>query len=330
MSLTDNVTAQLNKIRSSIANIGGGPAGLGLERMKRQTEDVTKHVKGLAAGFEGGSNAALGMAKSFGLATAGVLAVGVAAVKSLENLGAYSDKMTALGVAAQRAGTNAAQFQSMVETFARSGVDAGRAASNIAGLAQSMGEINKVNSQLRQDLLRNLEGEKRSDMELLLGGLGRAANDPAAFANTVKDALENIYANVLRDTNDPQRARIAQQQFAARLGAPTLTCCANSSPRPRGSPGKRWRGASSKRPSSSRSQPTSARAGSRSAIRSMRWPSRRRRRRCVRSPPCSRNRPGRFSPPLRRCAPFSRRIGCGRWARTSRRSAMRSLACSTI
>jgi len=222
VSLVDNVTSQLEKIRGSLASLGGGPAGLGMERLKARTAELTEQMKGLATGFEGGSAAALNVAKSLGLATAGVVALGVAVVKGVAGLNEYARGMQQLGNLARQTGIGAAQIREMSEALQRSGVAADRAQSNIAGLAHAMADISRVNSELRQNLLRGLQGDDRQAMEMLLGDLGRVANNPAAFATRVREALDNVYANVLERTKSSTRAAEARQRFAEAFGMPDL------------------------------------------------------------------------------------------------------------
>jgi hypothetical protein len=217
------VSSQLEKIRGSLANMGGGAAGSGIERLKRQTAELTEQVKGLGEGFSGGSAAALNIAKSVGLATAGVVAFAAAVVKVVSGLGEYANQMQRIGNLSRQTGLGAAQIKEMQEQFERSGVSAEKAQQNLAGLAAAMADIQKVNSELRQKLLAGAPtGNYRQQMELLLGDLGRAANDPAAFANLVRKSLDEIYDNVLRDTGSNVKAAQARQKFAEAFQAPDL------------------------------------------------------------------------------------------------------------
>ena len=224
VSLTDNVTAQLQKIRAGLANLGAGPAGLGMEKLKRTTAELTEHFKGLSGGFDKGSQSALGAAKSLGLATAGVVAMGAAVVKGVQSVSEYTTKMQELGRMASQTGIGAGQLKELSEQLSRqAGVSIDAATSNLAGLASAMANINKQNSELRRTALRGLQGNDRAAMEMLLGDLGRVANDPAAFGNKVKEALDNVYANVLDKTKNSTRAAEARRNFANLFGAPDLS-----------------------------------------------------------------------------------------------------------
>lgn len=223
VSLVDNVTPQLEKIRGSLTNLGGGQAGAGLEKLKRQTGELTEQIKGLATGFSGGSEAALTIAKSLGLATAGIAAAGLALVKGVQSLNEYTRAMQELGRFSTQTGFGAAQIKEMSEAMQRSGIDAGRAQTNIAGLAHAMADITRVNSEFRQRLLRNAgQGSDRAAMELLLGDLGRVANDPAAFVKKLQEAQQQIYDSMLARTGSATRAAEARKNFLADIGMPDL------------------------------------------------------------------------------------------------------------
>ena len=223
VSLVDNVTSQLEKIRGSLTNLGGGQAGAGLEKLKRQTGELTEQIKGLATGFGGGAEAALTAAKGLGLMTAGVLAGSVALVKGVQSLGEYTRAMQALGTLARQTGIGAAQIKELTEAFERSGVDAGKAQANISGLAHAMADITRVNSEFRQKLLAKAgQGSDRAAMEALLGDLGRVANDPAAFVRKLREAQDQIYNSMLTRTGSSQRAAEARARFLADIGMPEL------------------------------------------------------------------------------------------------------------
>jgi hypothetical protein len=223
VSLTDNVTSQLDKIRGSLANMGGGAAGSGMERLKRQSRELGEQMKTLASGFAGSGTAATNAVKSLGLVTAGVGAASFAMVQGVRSIGEYTSKMQELGRMASQTGIGAGQLKELSDQLARNaGISIEAAGSNLRGLATAMADINRQNSELRRTALAGLQGNDRAAMEMLLGDLGRVANDPASFANKVKEALDNVYANVLDQTKNSARAAEARKNFANLFGAPDL------------------------------------------------------------------------------------------------------------
>ena len=64
VSLVDNVSSQLERIKSSLQNMGGGPQAAGMESLKRQTSELTEGVKGLGAGFSNVADAGMSMARA--------------------------------------------------------------------------------------------------------------------------------------------------------------------------------------------------------------------------------------------------------------------------
>jgi uncharacterized protein (TIGR02594 family) len=222
VSLVDNVSHQIEKIKGSLAGLGGGQAGSGMDRLKRQTAELTQSLKGLSGGFASGSEAALSFAKAGGLATAGVVAMGVALVKGIGVLKEYAAGMQALGRLAEQTGIGAGQLKNMSEALQQSGLNASQAQTNLSGLAHAMADIGRANSQLRQTLLAGLGGSDRAAMEALLGDLGKVANNPAAFANRVRQALDEVYDGVLQRTKSTTRAAEVRQRFAEAFGMPDL------------------------------------------------------------------------------------------------------------
>jgi hypothetical protein len=216
------VSSQLERIKSSLQNMGGGPQAAGMERLKRQTSELTEGIKGLGAGFSSVADAGISLSRAAGLAGASVAAFGVLISREVRALGQYVNNMQQWGRLATQTGINAAQLQSMSQAMERSGISAERAQSNLAGLAHAMADIGRANSELRQQLLRGLQGDDRAAMEALLGDLGRVANDPAAFANRVRQAMDDVYRNVFERTGSAERAAEARRRFGEEFGMPDL------------------------------------------------------------------------------------------------------------
>ena len=193
-----------------------------MERLKRQMLELTERTKGLASGFSGGSEAALGAAKSLGLVTLGVGAASVAMVKGVQALGEYTNKMQGLGKFADRIGIDPADIQSVTKAFERSGVSAEDARKNIAGMAGAMADLGRQNSELAKSLLSGLQGENRNAMQAFIEDLRKAPGDIAAFGERAKTAAENVFRNNLAATNNPALAAEAKANFLARLGVPDV------------------------------------------------------------------------------------------------------------
>jgi hypothetical protein len=220
--LTDNVTSQLSKIRDSIAGLGGGKAGVGMERMKRQTTDLSMKLKDLSAAFSGGSHEAIIAAKSMGLVTLGIGAAGVAVTGALRGLSEYTTKMQDLGKLGKQIGIDPANIKKMQDAFRLAGVDAGTAVANIRGIAGAMADLGRRNSQLRQDLMKGLQGKDLAVMNDLIESLKKAPGDIAAFGEKIKVAAENVFQNNLAATKNPALAAEARQNFLNRLGVPNI------------------------------------------------------------------------------------------------------------
>jgi uncharacterized protein (TIGR02594 family) len=223
VSLVDNVSSALERIKSSLQNLGGGPSGAGMDRLKRQSQELTGTIKGLTGGFGEAATAIGKFAGPVGLAAGAVVGLGVAVAKALSGLRDYANEMDRLGKMATQTGLSAGQIKSMSEAMERSGISADKATANLSGLAGAMADIGRANSELRQKLLAGAgQGSDRAQMEMLLGELGRVANNPEAFANRVRQAMDEIYDAVLARTGSSTRAAEARDKFSREFGAPDL------------------------------------------------------------------------------------------------------------
>ena len=216
-TLTDNVSAQLERIKKGLQDIGSG-SGVGLQHLKRQTAEVTAQFRELARGLTGAKGAAEGIVLAAGAAGVAVTALGAVVAREFQSLQAYANEMQRWGQLAKQTGISAADLRAMSEALERSGETAGQAATNLAGLAHAMADIGRANSELRQTLLRGLQGDNRAAMEALLGDLGRVANNPEEFANRVSQALDDVYSNILAKTGSSTRAAEVRKNLAQVFG----------------------------------------------------------------------------------------------------------------
>jgi uncharacterized protein (TIGR02594 family) len=223
VSLTDNASAQLDKLKSSLKDLGGGGTGAGMERMKKDASELSALAKTLAESLGGSGKAAATLTNIFSTATLTITAMGAAIAGEIALMKKYADEMARLGAMVRQTGLNAAEIKSMSETMRMSGLSAEQATRNISGLANAMADFSRQNSELRRNLMaRAGPGGSRGAMEALFGDLAQVIDNPGAFVNRLKDAQDNIIRNALAAGKSRMEAARAGREFGEAWGMPDL------------------------------------------------------------------------------------------------------------
>jgi hypothetical protein len=229
VTLVDNATPQLGRIKSAMQELGSSEAHSAVRRTGEHAKNLGEHIGKLGHDME---HVAKHVIPSYVLGIAGIgtgfLAMGEAAEKSLDTIKDFSKELSQLDRISRQTGVNAGQVKEMMETFTRGGVDAGQAKANIAGLAASMADLTRIGSELRQKLVRGAGLENAEAMQRWLVGL--SGKDISEFANEVKQKSDDIYQNMydhqrrMGATAEAAAARAAdaRKSFLDAFGAPDL------------------------------------------------------------------------------------------------------------
>jgi methyl-accepting chemotaxis protein len=229
VSLVDNATPQLGRIKSAMQGLGSSEAHAAIRHTSEHAKNLGEHIGKLGHDVE---HVAKHLLPSFVTGIAGVgtgfLALELATDKTVDSVKEFSKELSQLDRVAKQTGVSAGQVKEMMETFQRGGVDAGQAKQNIAGLAAAMGDLTRVGSELRQKLVKGAGLEHAEEMQRWLVGL--SGKDISQFANEVKQKSDEIYQNMVEHqkrlgaTSEAAAARAAdaRKSFLEAFGAPDL------------------------------------------------------------------------------------------------------------
>ena len=225
VNLVDNASAGLAKLNEQIRQLGGGQMSAGLDRFRREGAEVNKMLGGLGETAVGTTGRVTMLARGLGIAGGAITALGLAAKAEYDNVNRFTAEMARLNTTANLTGQNAAQIKLMTDAMQRSGISNQDATRTIHGLSEAMADFGRVNSRIRQELMRgNMTTQQRADLQEFSNQLRKLAssNDIAGFANTVKDALDNVYKIGIEQGLSPARAAEARRRLAAMFGGDAL------------------------------------------------------------------------------------------------------------
>ena len=117
--VTDNASAGLAKLNEQVKQLGG--AQQNMQKFGRQTDDLSRKIKGLSEATTGVTKAISFFTAGWGAAGAAVAAFSFLTDRGLRSLNEYSKKLIDLGTAAQSIGIRPGALREITETFERAG-----------------------------------------------------------------------------------------------------------------------------------------------------------------------------------------------------------------
>src|SRR5262245_7396755 len=223
VNLIDNASAEFAKLNANVKQLhsGGNPQQMeqynrALTEAKEKGESLTKNAEALGEAI--GKYIPLGVAKAVGV----IGTVGYVVYTQLNKLREFAAEMSNWGTLAKQTGFGVAELRAMSEHMQRSGISAEGAARDLAGLSEAMADLGKANSQIRDRLFHRLGAPDIPAMESLLGDLGAVLDNPVAFTNRVRMALDDVYRNTLEKTGSRARAAKARRDLAEIFGVEHL------------------------------------------------------------------------------------------------------------
>jgi hypothetical protein len=140
--LDDQASAQLERLRRQVNELGSDSGGMA--RMRRQTVDSTREFRGMNAEVSALATRAGIVGGVIGGVTTELVRMGSQLASRATDFKAYADSMVALQRSAAGAGTSLGNMRSALETFARSGIDAGTATRNITGFSEAYAKLQRL------------------------------------------------------------------------------------------------------------------------------------------------------------------------------------------
>jgi len=239
VTLVDNASAGLRQLQGQLQSLGGGQSADNMTRMRRHIEEtqrglkpflenIEKAGKGIIPEFASGMLRGASAMTAFTLSTVGVIgglgAVTAGIVAANKAYGEMAEKMLEMGRLQTLTGINTAQQEKIVELYEQMGLKASDATRDMTGAASALADLNRVQSQIREQMLRgNMTPEQRANMERALVGLSR--QDVPGYINMARELTKNVYENMVAQelkagkSLEEARARggAAAQDFATRL-----------------------------------------------------------------------------------------------------------------
>jgi hypothetical protein len=216
--LDDQASAQLARIKASLADIGGdGPGGIG--RLRRQAADTGAGVKQMGAEISNVARVAGFAGGVIGGITVELGRMGLELASRATDFQKYADSLVAMSQRAREAATSTAQLRANIQVFRESGIDAERATRNLQGFSAAIADLSRVNSELRQKLLGGARGAEVQQIQQRIQQIMSVDRETAM--NIVKQWGEQL-AQEYAERGQPELGRQIQKQLYQMFGAPDL------------------------------------------------------------------------------------------------------------
>jgi uncharacterized protein (TIGR02594 family) len=216
VTLIDNASAGLDKLRDSLKEIGGGSGGSNkhLEKFTEQNKAVTETVKKMT-GEMGEAFKSLGMLRlGFAGGAAGLALFGFEMTKQIAAVVEFADKIRALNQQARQFGISPAQLKNVTEQLQAFGISGETAVASIGAVSAKIAELQRTGSQLRLDLMRQAghDPEAIRNMEQYLDRLTHA-RDITEQLNIIRQGGEQVFNNARRQGYGEQEAANRRNNF---------------------------------------------------------------------------------------------------------------------
>ena len=217
VTLIDNASAGLDKLKDSLKEIGGGGSGGGnrhIQKFNDETKSLTENIKKMGGevgeAFKGLGMFRLGLLGGIG----GLAAFGAEVKKQMVDLAEYTDKLRGVNQAARQIGVDPGQLKNIIEQFKAVGVSGDTAVSSIDAISAKIAELQRSGSQLRLDLMRQAgqDPQAQRNMEDYLNRLTHAKT-LAEELNVIRKGGEDVYQNALRQHFSEQEAANRRNRF---------------------------------------------------------------------------------------------------------------------
>ena len=216
VQLDDEATPQLARLRQEIQQLGGGHTSNVMEKFKREGEAISKMAKTLGAGISDLGVAFTAMGRAVGPIGVALGAVGAVVVASTLKLKEWSDAIVQAGNAAKTIGVNFGEFRAITDQMAKFGVSAQQANSIMAGLSQTVADLQRgPMSQVYRDLMSHATTPQQvKNMEDYIRALIEAKDAVSQLA-VVQNGINSVREQALKETHSEQEAAKRVNEYLA-------------------------------------------------------------------------------------------------------------------
>lgn len=225
--LVDEASIKIRNIRNELMRLGGGPAGVGMDRLRNQSRDLMNIMRPLATGTIPVNQGMRLMNQQF--AATGVVVAGMAYAlyNGLRHLNEYAKGLEEVNYQALALGVTGAQFNNLERQLTRMGYTSQQARQFITSYIRAITEMQEEGSQLYERMMRG--GWQNPDAmqqlyERMIGTANRGewAASINEFAQATQNIIDNETAN-FRNRNQGQlmAAGAAREWFEAFRMDPT-------------------------------------------------------------------------------------------------------------
>ena len=218
VTLVDNVSAGLNKIKGEFKDLTEGSGKQHPEKFKKENAEATAVLKRMG-GEAGEVYKAFGMMRLGALGAAGGVALlGFEIAKQIKEWGQLADKIRGTSQVGRLFGIKPEDLRNIQEQLEAFGVSAESSMGALTKFMDRMGEMQR-NPAMRADILRGVirdPGAER-EMEQRLAQINEATSAIEKL-NLVRQLGEDIEKNALKRGETPERAAGERRMLEERLG----------------------------------------------------------------------------------------------------------------
>ena len=213
VSLVDNASAGIQKLRQEILGLSGGEADKSFELFKRKHREIGEQVKDVTGALLGGEKAILGYIARFGT-------LGLAASAGAAGLQQIAESINNISRLGQQLGVPAANIKNVVDQLRRYGISAQDAMELVTGLTKATVDLGRYGSPLYQDLM-NRAGAYTGAMQGVIDKLISAQtveqqiNGVMAAGNIIRKNRHDGYIEQHKDQKDKAALEAAADRDAA-------------------------------------------------------------------------------------------------------------------
>jgi uncharacterized protein (TIGR02594 family) len=225
VSLTDNATDGIARLRSELTQLGSGQNKENIERFKRETDEMSRKMRGMGT-------AAGSAFKDIGLLNVATVALGTGLgqlgaqlATSILNISGFADRIRSLRQEARAIGADPISVENIIKQFEAVGVSGETTMRNLRALSQSIGELFRPGNQLQRDLMNMAGGNPQAQAAMLefIEKL-KTARTEEERTNLVLEAQRNVRANAFGQYKSQQEAALRANELLQKFGLdPSIT-----------------------------------------------------------------------------------------------------------